>query len=132
MSSFRSSRPSFASSRASCRSYFAMLCSRKKSLPGKATLPFTAPGNCLFGNVLGVSLALGVGEFLEFLFAHRHHRFGRALKLALRGFAAFGGKGGAGGLLLCGGLGWHSQSTKLAALRSAKAAWGADRPTVYR
>ena len=81
-----------------------MLCSRKKSLPGKATLPFTAPGNCLFGNVLGLSLALGVGEFLELLFAHRHHRFGRALKLALRGFAAFGGKGGAGGLLLCGGL----------------------------
>ena len=66
------------------------------------------PDRHLFGDVLGLSLTLGMGELFELLGAHRFfHRFGRALELALRGVATFGGQGGAGGFLLSGGFGGH-------------------------
>ena len=46
--------------------------------------------------MLGFALAFGVGELLELLFAHRHHRLGRALEFGLGRVAALGRQGGAG------------------------------------
>src|SRR5437762_4912547 len=69
----------------------------------------------MLGFFLRQSLALGLGEFLELLFAHRFiHALGSAFELALLGLAALCGECGSGCFLLGFRGGWHGRFSFIA------------------
>src|SRR3954452_12079439 len=83
----------------------------------------TRSRSLLLADVLGLTLALRMRHFLELFLAHRRdHRLRCALELALRRFAALGGKRRARGFLLGSGFGWHFLSPQLARMKRSSSA----------